>query len=202
MGRLQLFRHAKNLFATRIAPIFENILPNSSGAAGTPFVNVVICAGLGGGMGSGTFLDMAYLIRHYLERNHPGYAVRIIGCATTAALTLSQDPALEKDTARRESIRNNTFAALKEIDYWMSWEEHKQAYTQKYYDGCEITWDHAPFDLFTLLDAINADGACIVNPFETAKTVFADMLFNLVSDETLGTTFTIDSFLSDVSSVL
>ncbi len=210
-GRLQLFRHAQDLF-TNVIDAKLGIMKVDRQEPGMPFINVIICGGLGGGTGSGTFLDMAYLLKDWIGRSYAGHRLRLIGLATTPQVNIDY-AAGSLDTNKRNRIKFNGFAALKELDYWMSWEEHKHSYTQTYWNDHAVAWNSAPFDLFATIDNARIDGQPIRNPYHTAMEIISDMLLNMISHELplkaeqqdndrginpLRTQFTIDSFLSNV----
>ena len=82
--------------------------------------HVVLIAGISGGTGSGTFIDVAYMIRDifvgYEERNIP---TRLWGCFFTPDVQ-KHVPAVEADPVKWINLRRNGYAALKEIDYFMT----------------------------------------------------------------------------------
>ncbi|MCX6023549.1 MAG: hypothetical protein NTZ05_17810 [Chloroflexi bacterium] len=76
---------------------------------GFPFRVIIICS-LGGGTGSGLFLDIAYLCKHFLRNQLPQMHGVLV-------LPPVLDLAVERTSwTQRQRIRANTYAALKEID--------------------------------------------------------------------------------------
>src|SRR5206468_2660047 len=71
---------------------------------------VYIVAGLGGGTGSGMFLDLAYLIRHELKS---------VGFLRPDVVGMFFVPRADK-TASRNAALGNTFAALTELYHFQS----------------------------------------------------------------------------------
>ncbi len=71
-----------------------------------------------GGTGSGTFLDMAYIIRQIAEERHY-QKPQLLGYLALADLY---------PYGNQHVLKTNCFAALKELDYWMSVGEHQDSF--------------------------------------------------------------------------
>lgn len=107
-------------------------------------LSINIVTSLGGGTGSGTFLDVAYLFRNSgLSDND-----KIVGYLLL--------PSIFRWYKFTDNVEPNCYAALKELEYYMSLEG--QAIGQKYDFGDEsISRDKPPFNLVYLVDNINKE---------------------------------------------
>ncbi len=120
MGRFMLI-HNIALVQKNFTKAIEDVL---RGAKSTNLL-IFILGGIGGGTGSGTFLDVAYILRSIALTKTPN--VQLHGYVFT--------PDLNKGNGGDvKSLYRNGFAALKELDYWMSAGEHLQHFVQRYSD--------------------------------------------------------------------
>lgn len=82
--------------------------------------HIVLIAGISGGTGSGTFIDVAYMIRdilvHYDDINIP---TKLWGCFYTPDVQKTV-PTIASDPVKWTNLRRNGYAALKELDYFMT----------------------------------------------------------------------------------
>ena len=82
--------------------------------------HVVLVAGISGGTGSGTFIDVAYMIRdilaYYDDKSIP---TKLWGCFYTPDVQKTV-PAIAGDPVKWTNLRRNGYAALKELDYFMT----------------------------------------------------------------------------------
>jgi len=146
MGRLLLFENIRNTRERMSSKVRELI------AGGINKVTVMIVAGIAGGTGSGTFIDIAYIARSVLEdlaipgRNEFGYIVM----PDVNLLNGGQE----------DSLKRNGFAALKELDYWMSPGEGEQndQFVQNYGSSMVRSVASKVFDFCHLLSAQDMDG--------------------------------------------
>jgi hypothetical protein len=109
-------------------------------------INVFICGSLVGGTGSGTFLDLAYLIRAYF--NELGAQAEF--CHLTGIGVLPQ----AFHGVSGPNLYPNTAAALEELNHLMI----KGGFSSRYPDGRTITSQEAPFNLFYLIDGVDERG--------------------------------------------
>lgn len=88
-------------------------------SAETP-INVVILAGLGGGTGSGTFIDVSYMVRELLSdmasKNNQVYQWGVFFMPEVQ----HSIPAIRDNDVIWASLQRNGYAALKELDYFMN----------------------------------------------------------------------------------
>lgn len=143
IGRIGVFSNY-NKIKTKIENVISALNRNNSGFTS---LRIFLFAGLGGGTGSGTFVDMAYLLKQ-IGKN--AYA----GCQLLGYLFLPDINADNVDTNTNRALYANAFAALKELDCLMGNAQRdipfKQAYTDSSSD--KMTFNFAPFDFCHLIN--------------------------------------------------
>lgn len=144
IGRFMLFQKIDSI-ADRFARVIEKIL-KASMIRGTNSLKIFILSGIGGGTGSGTFLDIAYMLRKIAREKTTN--VELHGYIFTPDLN-------SKNGGDKTSMYRNGFAALKELDYWMSGDEHKQAFVQEYSDTFRVNTIDQPFDYCHIITGRN-----------------------------------------------
>ena len=98
----------------------ETTIRNKLSAFTTGTIEVVVCAGVSGGTGSGTFIDISYMVRRMLtelnrDRNRD---TRLYGVFYTPDVQKSI-PAIGGDPAKWNALQTNGYAAMKELNYFM-----------------------------------------------------------------------------------
>ena len=118
----------------------------SQRAGNTQGINVFICNSLVGGTGSGTFIDVAYLVQAILSE------LGSLGdfCYVTGVGVLPQ----AFRGVEGPNIVPNTVAALKELGYLMQ----RGGFTCQYPNGRFISAPQAPFHLYYLIDGVDEQG--------------------------------------------
>lgn len=92
-------------------------------------INVYIFFGVGGGTGSGMFIDVAYIVRELIEKEN--------GNPNITGMVFLPDVSLAKpglDPITKNNICHNGYAALSELDYYMDLEQRKKNFEFNY--GC------------------------------------------------------------------
>ena len=109
-------------------------------------INVFICNSLVGGTGSGTFLDVAHLVRAILDE------MGTLGdfCYVTGVGVLPQ----AFRNIEGPNIVPNTVAALKELSHCML----EGGFACEYPSGRSIRSTRPPFNLYYLIDAVDEQG--------------------------------------------
>lgn len=169
-------------------------------------LRVFILSGIAGGTGSGTVIDMTYLIRNTLEsmpgnvdsaqKNVPTRS-KYCGFILLPPTGDSTDPVYVMRGNR------NGYAALKEINYFMNIDARLGEYSLTYGNGQIVTSSKNIFDVCYLLDG-TSDGVAFSNPRDKAITVLAESILDMVTasqttDEGAQVQ-TVDSFMNDQSS--
>lgn len=144
-------------------------------------VNVVIFTGLGGGTGSGIFIDIAYIVRQCIKQ-FSGQA--FINGVLLMPDILSGDPNI--DTITRENIKRNGFAALKELDHLMNLSETGDVFAQKFPGGFEIAeTDEAIFERCVLVSSMAEERTLIPDSKAHAYDIAAEMLVDMLSSSSI-----------------
>ena len=184
IGRLQLFRNVDTV-VDRLTKKLNGILadmPSTPKTAST--FNVLICSSLSGGTGSGTSLDMAYIVRQAVAQSHGAYAdsMKIYGLFVMPQDILLK-PGYKHNSLRDQELQANAFAAMKEIDYWMRQEQHGQQLTVKYSAAFKANWNQRPFNYLGYIGHTWENGQAIVSPYEEAIRKITELAL-LLSAET------------------
>ena len=181
-GRLMLMLKAGEVYNQLIGRITEIVSVDAEAVAAANHVTFIVIAGLSGGTGSGTFLDVPYMIRHIMSSHFPAFQYDISGYLVTPDVHVAV--AAQGNDARRRGFEKNGFAALKELDYWMGADDHKHPFKQQYTDEVIVDWSNMrPYDDVTLLSATRADGSMINNHAEKIYSLLAENMLNYMSIE-------------------
>lgn len=131
-GRLILFlniQHIYNVLSRKIKRI------NTEIEAAKSRVPVYIFTGIGGGTGSGMFVDISYLIRHISKNAEMNGVVFMpdVSC---------MKPGIRNVTKR--NIKKNGGAALRELEYLMMMERYRERFEQRYPGEVGLVSETAP----------------------------------------------------------
>lgn len=162
---------------------------------------VFILSGLSGGTGSGSFLDIAYIVRGILGELHDVRAadkVELMGYLFMPDVNLANKSLTEHT---REYIRKNGYAALKELDYWMNVDERGDVFRQQYGNILNVQSKMPPFTFAHLISATNVDGKQLENGYEYCMNVVAENIANFMASEEKqsGQEFAIHDYMSNIS---
>lgn len=173
-------------------------------------LEIHVITGIGGGTGSGTCVDMPYIIRHVADMLHiPNGNLRMFGHVYLPN-TYDTIPNVNLPKAYR-----NGYAALKEIDYYMNVGTVYESYDAIYPDGPFSI--HKPiFDFCTLIGGHFSNGKVVEDSKKTAISTCAENLVNQVtrnkskknsydsadSNSSIADIFTSAAFLDNVNSGL
>lgn len=161
---------------------------------------VFLLTGLSGGTGSGCFLDIAYIVRGIIERDHGSAGidrVNILGYLFTPDINLS-NKSLSEHT--REYIKKNGYAALKELDYWMNVDHRGERFKQQYGNILNVNSPLPPFNLCHLISATNTEGKLLENAYDYCMNVTAENITNFMANEEKqsGEEFAIHDYISNI----
>lgn len=162
-----------------------------------PSVSVHIFAGLSGGTGSGTFLDVCYMTKHIAKE---------VGDVKTYGYFFLPDVNLDRipndSTDVRKYIPKNGYAAMQELDYCMNLKFNGGSFVQDYGAGTRIKWDEAPVDMCHLVCATNAKGDVIANAYNYAMNVTAEYVMNFLTESTDPENFSLKSHLGNFENIV
>ena len=158
-----------------------NIVSVAAGAPGSPVnrIEIVILTGISGGTGSGTFLDMAQIVR-YVGSQVSQLPVQITGYIVMPDVSLSR---VKSASGMEDPIKHNAYAALKELDFWMRVKEHEVPYTMQYNATTSITWSEKPFDSCLLMSSTNTKGLPYKDGYEAVMNTIAENLMHYMAHE-------------------
>ena len=154
LGRAKLFHKAQEVYQKAGGKLRQ---ATSHEVGGDGQVRVAIVASLAGGTGSGTHLDVAYMLRQIAE-NNPGWSMSVYGFFLLPGFFQDIDNV-------RDYALGNTYAALLELDYYMD-NVDKFRLSSRFAHGGQgraesISVDNKPYDYVFLADNLTAKGASI-----------------------------------------
>lgn len=175
IGRLLLMEKSSE-FVSRIQRIVTDA---ARGIQGDAEIIIHIFAGIGGGTGSGTFLDVCYLVQEALER------LALKGKALTCGYFFLPDvnlsnTSIEEGSAVSRYIKANGFAAMKELDYCMNFHNNQGCWDQEY-KGFHIgPVQDTPVKVCHLISAHDVKGTTLKNGFAYAMNVVSDFIMQFL----------------------
>lgn len=195
LGRFMLFDNIQQVTGVleskirRVTANYENTVP----------LYVFILSGICGGTGSGTFLDIPYMVRGVANRIDSLRVVQRVGLLFLPDVNLNV-PGVN-DT-KKESLKRNGFAALKELDYLMNVNNTGDCFEQEYgrlHIGADASGDVPPYETCILMSSKDADGRTQENPYSYTLTVAAETVLGFIAAEKNKNVqdFSINSFLSN-----
>ena len=163
MGRLGLFANAQNVINK-----INSALVSLGGAAD---VNICLFAGISGGTGSGSFIDLAFLLKQLTT-----------GTSQLSAF-LYMDDLNENDPGSKTDRARNAYAALKEMNEIIILGEKKKNEPYRFGNThTMIEYRGNPFDYAYIINRKNT----VAGTYEKGRIVsdVAESVFQLVSDRT------------------
>ena len=118
-------------------------------------VDVILIAGVSGGTGSGSVIDVAYMI-HDLMRRYACTNYNLAGYIFTPDVQFTV-PAIAASETIKANLQRNGYAALKEIDYFMNLEETGSTYRLQLMNG-SVECTKNIFSSCTLVSGYNESG--------------------------------------------
>lgn len=163
-------------------------------------LHVFILSGLSGGTGSGTFIDIAYIVRGIMNSINGSKGddkVNIMGYLFTPDVNLAK--AADSQSSQSYIIKNG-FAALKELDYLMGIGDRHERFKQRYRNRLTVDSPMPPFNLCHLISATNIDGRPMSNGYDYCMNVTAENIVNFMSNEVResGGEFAIQDYISNL----
>ena len=148
-GRLLLFQGCPQF----IQKLTDLITSARAGLSHSAELCIHIFTGMGGGTGSGIFLDVCYLVQYVLE------TLGLQDKAQTCGYFFLPDVNLAKVQIPyvQEFVNRNGFAAMQELDYCMDLGANGGFWDQDYGNGVKIHTQTPPVKLAHLISARNSD---------------------------------------------
>ena len=184
LSRMMLFRKSSSLLA-KFSSILTQLATTPQGnEPGRRTINVVVITGLSGGTGSGTFLDVAYLLRHAAASQF--FEVKLDLYAVAPDVTINHHA--KNDPTKQKIYKTNSFAAFKELDYWMGYDERidPKLNAEDYvvnYGMTKVRWGSIPYDDVSLLCATNDQGSLLQNAYQVVLNSMAEVLLFQMAGE-------------------
>ena len=203
LGRLSLY---PSVTYSQIVTRITNLVGEITQGTAAP-LRVIILSGISGGTGSGTVVDLTYLIRHAIAgmpgnvSNNAEY-IGFIMLPTTGAST--------NPTEIAHGHRNG-YAALKEINHYMNLKQRncgiagqtmqREKYSFTYGNGETVESEANIFSICYLMDGV-AGGVAHSRPMEQVTKVIAEGLLDIVTanqiaDPNGNNVQCLDSFMND-----
>ena len=140
-------------------------------------VDVIVIAGISGGTGSGTIIDIPYMIHDIF--NELGFIKY-----TLAGYIYTPDAQFEVEGIKNNeniklNLQTNGYAALKEIDYFMNIEETGSNYSLKLGVG-EVNSNRNIFSACTLISGYSETGG--INSLDLTMGRLTDQLMDMLTD--------------------
>ena len=174
VGRYLLVRRASG-FVSRVAGLVTQAMADPKG--GRRMVYVHVFSGLGGGTGSGAFLDACYLVREALRRAGVPRNM-LMGYLFLPDVNLA-NTAIPPNV--REYIGHNGYAAMQELDYCMGFGRNGDAWRQAYPGLGEVRCEAQPVDLCHLVGGRTSQGALLPDAYDHAISVVADYVTDILA---------------------
>ena len=132
-----------------------SILNDAATAAKGGTVDVILIAGVSGGTGSGSVIDVSYMI-HDLMREYACTNYNLAGYIFTPDAQFTV-PAIAAKSEIKANLQRNGYSALKEIDYFMNLEETGSVYRLQLMNST-VTCTKNIFSSCTLVSGYNETG--------------------------------------------
>lgn len=141
-------------------------------------LNIHIFSGLGGGTGSGIFLDICYLVQHALKNVGEYGHAKTFGYFFLPDVNLSVSE-LAANPAFSKIVKSNGFAAMKELDYCIDFKNNGGCWDQQYM-GFHIKTDEEPVEICHLISATTISGMTLENGYDYAMNVVSDFVIQFM----------------------
>lgn len=201
VGRFLLVDRAESLYAKLKSVMEEALLGAKTGK-----LNIHVCAGISGGTGSGTFLDVCYLIRKALqeigkpESSVCGYF--FLPDVNLSVAEVRENPLISK------YIKVNGYAALQELDYCMNFGKNKDSFKMNY-GFTKLDFNMKPVDLCYLISTTDSTGNRIPNGYQYAMGVVTDFIISFLAkvklpdgaDDKNNSGLTLEGHISNLNSI-
>ncbi len=189
IGRLLIIEKSR-AFVDRMCQMINEA---KAGLPGGCDVNIHIFSGMGGGTGSGTFLDVCYLVQQALDEVGEAGHARTCGYFFLPDVNLSI-PTVAANNTVSTYIKANGFAAMKELDYCMNFNNNQGSWDQEYRGFHVGPTSQPPVKLCHLISAATAAGAVLKDGYTYAMNVVTNYVMQFI---VMTTGFTLQSHISN-----
>lgn len=180
----QAFGNVKNALVQKLGNLHAQIIDSDKEE-----LIVYIFAGVSGGTGSGTVIDIPYIIREICAQKN--WTVKLYGYIFL--------PDTYPETATGNHLKYNAYAALKEIDTLMNigTMDGSMHFRATYVPGFTVDSVENIFDSCVLVSGKKDNGGLVKNPDGFSRQVVIDNIVNLVTENTTSNGFLANSFLDN-----
>ena len=189
IGRLLIIEKSKP-FVEKISQMINDA---KAGLPGGSDVNIHIFSGMGGGTGSGTFLDVCYLVQRALDEVGEAGHARTCGYFFLPDVNLSI-PSVAANHTVSTFIKANGFAAMKELDYCMNFSNNQGVWDQEYRGFHVGPTSQPPVKLCHLISAATAAGAVLNDGYTYAINVVTNYVMQFIVESS---GFTLQSHIAN-----
>ncbi len=198
-ARLALSRNFDKV-SQAIRGALNNIVSVNAGDASGKVnqVEIVVITGIGGGTGSGIFLDLCQILRATAKE------ATVIPAKLTGYIVMPDVSLANVSTASgmEGPIRHNAYAALKELDFWMRVREHEVPYTMQYGTGTSIPWNQPPFDYCILMSCSNVAGVPYKDGYMAVRNTIAENLMHyMAKEDEVGTQYSYKQYEDNLAAI-
>jgi hypothetical protein len=151
-------------------------------------LRIFLFTGIGGGTGSGYYLDVAYMLRDLGKQSKD--TAQVFGYIFL--------PDLNSRDAQLDYLKSNGFAALKEIDYFMERGESSTHFFNQPYTSTMVGVGSKPMDYCHLINATDVNGSAY-DKNEVMKSVVESVFCYVANSEN---TFSLKSHYDNISNLL
>ena len=189
VGRFLLMTKADD-FMTKL----QNLISDAKIGLQSPEVVVHIFSGMGGGTGSGTFLDVCYMVREVIKNEPKAY---VCGYFFMPDVNVAH----VRSNNVKQYIPLNGYAAMQELDYCMNIEKNHGKFRQEYTGGKLIDWDRAPVNYCHLISAQDNNGNVRQDAYNYAMKVTSEYVFEFLVKTVDSDNFGMKSHLSNAETI-
>lgn len=160
--------------------IFEVIL-SAKEAAPLGTINIIFVAGVSGGTGAGTFIDMAYIVQDIMKND--------VGIPAKKGYKMSAyifTPDVQFGCGANDSaLMTNGYASFKELDYFYNIDRMKGVYKWPFEEGSLKDSKERIYDFCTLVSSYAAGGVVGKKREEIAISVTVESLMAIITNAEL-----------------
>ena len=198
-ARLALSRNYDRV-SNAIRGALNNIVSVNAGLADARVtqVEIVVVTGIGGGTGSGIFLDICQILRS-IAQAETVIPAKLTGYVVMPDVSLANVSAA---SGMEGPIRHNSYAALKELDFWMRVKQHEIPYSMQYGNGVTISWDKPPLDYCILMSSSNVAGTPYKDGYKTVRNTIAENLMHyLAKEDSVGAAYSYRQYEDNLAAI-
>ncbi|MBQ9227232.1 MAG: hypothetical protein IJ168_00245 [Eubacterium sp.] len=179
IARLCLFNTFDTIYNKFTSTI--NALTASSRNDPNSKLYVYVLGGISGGTGSGTFLDIPYIIQS-AAKSALGMTDADLIWDRLVMFGYFVTPDINEKNKSAECIGRNGYAAMKELDYLMGLEDRHETFVQDY--GPRTIYSrNKPYSLVNFVTSYFEGGNPVSDPYDTAMQVIAENVIFFIAND-------------------